>query len=130
MNATEVHRDVGKSLLLSAPASHSIESEQRERDKNKISNLITTKQTGQQVVMTGLGVPRVSPLYIELFIIHYFWKHENIYQKSGSQEKYLLYTQQLDCQAGDKDKIPELMTIDAIFSSLISGTNQTSELIS
>ena len=35
-------------------------------------------------------------------------------------QKYLLYTQQLDCQAGDKDKMPELMTIDAIFSFIIS----------
>ena len=83
MNAPEVHRDVGKSLLLSAPASDSIESEQRERDKYNITIQQNT-QDNRQVVMTALRVPRVSQLLkpsYSLFIIYSSRKHENILQK-------------------------------------------------
>ena len=64
------------------------------------------------------------------------WTHWTLLDTVGQTiqnyipQKYLLSTQQLDCQAGDKDKIPELMTLDSItifIRSLFSGTNQTNE---
>ena len=88
MNAAEVHWDVGKSFLLSAPASYSIQSGDRERVKNKIS--LKTQQGCCD--RSGSSESTVISSYSLLFIISILRKHENISKEFVFSGKIFILT--------------------------------------